>query len=60
MSSEVASLLAMSDTRDSLARQGIEPFISTSPERVTAFIRAEIARYGKIIKTANIKLESGN
>jgi tripartite-type tricarboxylate transporter receptor subunit TctC len=57
MSSEIAAILAMPDIQENLARQGIEPFVST-PEQFAALIRTEIARYAKIIKTANIKLEN--
>ncbi|MFH1603770.1 MAG: tripartite tricarboxylate transporter substrate binding protein [Pseudomonadota bacterium] len=56
MSGEMAQILVMPDIREYLARQGMEPFIST-PDQVTALIRADIAKYAKIIKTANIKLQ---
>lgn len=50
--------IATPDAQDALAKQGMEPFISTSPEQVGTYIGAEIARYGKIMKAANIKLEN--
>ena len=37
--------------------QGVEPFVN-GPEQFAAFIKAESAKYLKIIKAANIKLES--
>ena len=57
MSGEIAAILAMPDVQENLARQGIEPLVST-PDQFAALIRSEIARYAKIIKTANIKLEN--
>ncbi len=53
ISNELAAILATPETLDFLARQGAEPFIST-PEQTTALIKADVARYGKIIKQANI------
>lgn len=56
MSREMASILAMPETQDYLIRQGSEAFVST-PDEVTALIKAEVAKYAKIIKDANIKAE---
>ena len=56
IASEMATILARPDTLDFLAKQGAEPFIST-PEQTSALIKEEVARYGKIIKDANIKWE---
>jgi tripartite-type tricarboxylate transporter receptor subunit TctC len=56
MSGEVASILALPETRDYLIRQASEPYPLT-PEQVNALIRSDIARYAKIIKDANIKVE---
>ena len=57
MSSEVAKSLATPEVRKNLANQGMEPFIST-PDQVAALIKADIAKYAKIIKTANIKIDN--
>ena len=56
MSSEVAAILVMPDILEYLAKQGMEPFIST-PEQFAALIRSQIAMYTNIIKAANVKLE---
>jgi tripartite-type tricarboxylate transporter receptor subunit TctC len=56
LSTEVAKVLAMPDMRARLTNQGMEPLIST-PEQFSARIKADLAKYTKIIKTANIKLE---
>ena len=57
MSSEMAVILAMPDSRDYLIKQGSEAFVST-PEQVTALIKADVAKYARIIKDANIKVEN--
>lgn len=56
ISSEVAVILAMPDSRDYLIKQGSEAFVST-PEQVNALIKADVAKYAKIIKDANIRVE---
>ena len=56
MSSEMAEILALPDSRDYLLKQGSEAFIST-PEQVTALIKSDVARYAKIIREARIKIE---
>ena len=56
MSSEMAVILAMPDTREYLIKQGSEALVST-PDQVTALIKADVAKYARIIKDANIKIE---
>ena len=56
LASEFASVMAMPDFKDSLASQGMEPFIST-PEQFGALIKTDMSKYAKVIKTANIKLD---
>jgi tripartite-type tricarboxylate transporter receptor subunit TctC len=56
ISREMTSILATPDAQDYLVKQGSEAFIST-PEHVTALIKAEVAKYARIIKDAGIKAE---
>ena len=56
LNSELAKVLAMPDIKDKLLSQGMNPFIST-PDQFAALIKADFAKYQKIIRTANIKLE---
>lgn len=56
LSGEVAAILAIPDVREKIVGQGLEPFIAT-PERFAALIRADFEKYGRIVKTANIKME---
>jgi len=55
MSSAMAAILATPDTQEFLTKQGMEPLIST-PEQMNAMIRAQIDKYAKIVKAANIKM----
>lgn len=57
MSSEIAKILLMPDIKERLVKQGMEPFISNS-DQSAALIKADVAKYAKIIKTANIRLEN--
>jgi tripartite-type tricarboxylate transporter receptor subunit TctC len=54
---DVAGILSTPSAAEFLAKQGAEPFITTSPDDMTAVLKQEIARYGKIIKEAGIKFE---
>jgi len=53
MFSGVAAIQAMPDFQEFLVKDGMEPFVSSSPDQVTALIRTEAATYGKIIKALN-------
>jgi tripartite-type tricarboxylate transporter receptor subunit TctC len=52
----VVELLRLPETRDLLARQGAEPMPST-PEAFARFLDDEIAKWGKVIKTAGLKAD---
>jgi tripartite-type tricarboxylate transporter receptor subunit TctC len=54
---DVAGILSMPSSAEFLAKQGAEPFITTSPDEMTAVLKEEMARYAKIIKAAGIKYE---
>jgi len=53
---EVARAVRSPQAAERLGDQGFEPS-GAGPEQFTAYIREEIARYAKIIKEANIKVE---
>ena len=57
LSTEIAKVLTMPDIREELTNQGVDPFIST-PEQFAALMKADGALYGRIIKSANIKIEN--
>ena len=52
----IASILATPDMKERLNVLGFEPIGSTS-EYFSKYIADEMAKYGKIIKAANIKVE---
>jgi tripartite-type tricarboxylate transporter receptor subunit TctC len=56
LGAEIAKVLAMPDIREKLSSQGMNPLVST-PDQFAALIKADLAKYSRIIKTANIKLE---
>ena len=56
LSTEIASVLGMPDVRAALAAQGLDPAPSSS-ERFTAYVKAEVAKWAKVIKGAAIKAE---
>jgi len=56
LSNEIGRILARPDTKEKIALQGMESFISTS-EQYAALLKADTAKWGKVIKTANIKLK---
>ena len=57
LSADVAKVLSLPDIKEKLDNQGLVPFIST-PEQFAAMMKADMAKYAKIIKATNIKLEN--
>jgi tripartite-type tricarboxylate transporter receptor subunit TctC len=53
---ETARVLARADVRERLANSGAEP-IGSSPQDFAAKIKSEMARLGKVIKDANIRVD---
>jgi tripartite-type tricarboxylate transporter receptor subunit TctC len=53
---ETVKVLSTPDTREKLATMGFDPVAST-PEEFAQWIRTEIARWGKVIRDANIALQ---
>jgi len=47
----------MPDTKEKLGSQGMDPYIS-SPAQFAALMKADMAKYAKVIKAANIKIEN--
>jgi len=55
--SEVVSVLQMPDVRRRLMESGVIPASSASPDAFAAYVKAEGARWGKLIRANNIKAE---
>ena len=56
MNAEIVNSLAKPDVREQLFKQGIEAQIFT-PAEFTKYVRAEVAKMGKIIKASGAKAE---
>jgi len=56
LNGEIARIVGTPEMRDNLARQGAE-VRTNSPDEFAAFIRSEMARWAKIVKDANVKVE---
>ena len=56
LNAEIGRILAAPEMRDKLGQQGAEVRTDT-PEEFGAFIRAEMARWAKVVKDANVKVE---
>ena len=56
LSQEIGKILQRPDVREKFIAQSIEPF-PTTPEAAAALIKSEMARMGKVIKSANIRAD---
>ena len=52
---EIAGAMSQPEVKQQLAARGAEPW-TTSPEELARFVASESARYGKLIKTINLKI----
>ena len=57
LSAEIAKIIATPDFREKLQGQGLESFVST-PDQFAALIGRDMAKYDRVIKTANIKFDN--
>jgi tripartite-type tricarboxylate transporter receptor subunit TctC len=53
---EIANILKSPDVREKLAADGAEP-VGSTPEQFAAFIQSEIDKWGKVVKSAGIRVE---
>lgn len=53
---EINRILATSEMRERMTSQGLDPWILT-PTQFVAAMKADLAKYGKTIKAANIRLD---
>jgi tripartite-type tricarboxylate transporter receptor subunit TctC len=56
LNADIVKVLGMPDVREKLAANALEP-IGDSSAAFQAFINAEIARWAKVVKTANLKAD---
>ena len=53
----LSKLLNAPELKDRMLKQGIDQSTLNTPEKHAAFVKAEFARWGKVIKDAGIKAE---
>ena len=56
LNAEIAKILTAPEMKEKLSSQGMDAFVST-PEKFAALIKADAAKFAKVIRSANIKLE---
>ena len=56
LNADIVKILALPDVRERLITLGIDR-VGNSPDEAAAYLRAETARWAKVIKAANIKLD---
>ncbi|MCE9640602.1 MAG: tripartite tricarboxylate transporter substrate binding protein [Betaproteobacteria bacterium] len=56
LSADLSKIVASTEYRDRLAGGGMEPMSST-PQQFAAYMRAEMARWSKVAKAANVQLD---
>jgi tripartite-type tricarboxylate transporter receptor subunit TctC len=56
LNADVNAVMALPDVREQLVRQGLIPVTST-PGELAALIKADLARWSKVVKDANIKVD---
>lgn len=56
LNADIVRILAQPETREKLIGQGLEP-VGGTPETFAAYIKAEIAKWARVIKAAGAKVE---
>ncbi len=56
LSAEIDAALAMPDVRETFLKAGLEP-TTMKPDEMKKFIASELAKWGGVVKAANIKLQ---
>ena len=56
LSAEIGTIMNLPDIKEQLASQGLDVYV-TAPEQFTQLIRSDTARFEKVIKAANLKID---
>ncbi len=56
LNKEIVRILALPDVKERLILQGAEP-VGDTPEQFAQYIKSEAAKWGKVIKSLNLKIE---
>ncbi len=54
---EINRVLQAPDVRERLAALGVDQTVTRSPEEFAALVRADIVRYAKVVKAANVRID---
>ncbi|MGH8635851.1 MAG: Bug family tripartite tricarboxylate transporter substrate binding protein [Burkholderiales bacterium] len=57
LNDDIEKILSSPSTKATFDKQGVEPYITTSPDDMSRVLKEQIARYAKIIKSAGIKFQ---
>ena len=57
LSNEIIGILGRPDVKEKLFAQGMEPYVTTADE-FAAIVKADVAKYGQVIKAGNIKIDN--
>ena len=57
LSAEVMKIMRSAETREKFANLGVDP-VGNTPEEAAEFLRHEIAKSGKIVRDANVKVDN--
>jgi tripartite-type tricarboxylate transporter receptor subunit TctC len=56
LNAEIGKVVNRPDVKESWAKQGVEP-MTMSPAEFDKYLRADIEKWGKVVKEANIKVQ---
>jgi len=56
LNTEIVRILRLPEITKRLATQGVD-VVASSPEEFAAFIRQDVAKYAKLVKTAGIRID---
>ena len=54
---ELVRIVALADVREGFAKVGADPVTSASPEQFSAFVKAELAKWSRVVKSSGTRLE---
>jgi tripartite-type tricarboxylate transporter receptor subunit TctC len=57
LTTEIRRIVGLADVQEFFAKQGLVPFYST-PEQLAALMKSDLAKWAKVVKAANIRIES--
>jgi tripartite-type tricarboxylate transporter receptor subunit TctC len=56
LNAELGKIVATAEMKAKLLDQGADP-VTMTPEQIRAFLKSELAKWTKVVKTVGIKLE---